>query len=53
MSVTVGMIQDAIDSGANSLDDVQAITQAGTVCGACLEDLERVVDALLKEKNQK
>lgn len=53
MSVTVGMIQDAIDSGANSLDEVQAITQAGTVCGACLEDLERVVDAFLKEKNQK
>lgn len=52
MSVTVGMIQDAIDSGANSLDEVQAVTQAGTVCGACVEDLERVVDALLKEKNQ-
>lgn len=53
MSVTVGMIQDAIDSGADSLDKVQAVTQAGTVCGACLEDLERVVDTLLKEKNQK
>ena len=53
MGVTIGMIQDAIESGAGSLDEVQAITQAGTVCGACLEDLERVVEALLNEKNQK
>lgn len=53
MSVTVGMIQDAIDAGANSLEEVQAVTQAGTVCGACMDDLERVVQALLEEKNQK
>lgn len=52
MSVTVRMIQDAIESGADSLDEVQAVTQAGTVCGACMEDLERVVEALLKEKNE-
>lgn len=53
MGVTIGMIQDAIESGASSLDEVQAVTQAGTVCGACLEDLERVVEALLEEKSQK
>lgn len=44
MNVTAGMIKDAVDSGANTLEEVQAVTYAGTVCGACTEDVQRLVD---------
>lgn len=50
--VTVGMIQDVIEAGANSLDEVQEATEAGTVCGSCIEELEHVVQTLLNEKNR-
>ena len=32
--VTNGMIKDAVDSGATTLEEVQEITKAGTVCGS-------------------
>lgn len=50
MSVTNGMIKDAVDSGARTLEEVQEITGAGTVCGACLEDVERLVEEFVSEK---
>lgn len=53
MGVTIGMIEEAIDAGARSFDEVQAATQAGTVCGACEDDVERVVQAILEEKKLK
>ena len=49
--VTNGMIKDAVDAGASTLEEVQEATSAGTVCGACLEDLENLVDAFVKERN--
>lgn len=51
-SVTNGMIKDAVDSGATTLEEVQDITNAGTVCGACLEDLQHLVDQFVAEKKQ-
>lgn len=50
MSVTNGMIKDAVDSGANTLEEVQAATGAGTVCGSCLEDVKRLVEQFVKER---
>lgn len=50
MSVTIGMIREAVDNGADTLEEVQEATGAGTVCGACLEDLERLVDEFLSRK---
>lgn len=44
MNVTTGMIKEAVDSGADTLEKVQQATGAGTVCGACLDDVERLVD---------
>jgi len=44
------MIKDAVDSGASTVQEVQDITGAATVCGACLEDVEHLVEALVKEQ---
>ncbi len=52
MNVTNGMIKDAVENGAASLEEVQEITGAGTVCGACLENVRRLVEEFLAEKNQ-
>ena len=39
--VTKGMIKEAVEAGASTLEDVQEATGAGTVCGACLEEQSR------------
>ena len=44
--VTAGMIKDAVDSGAKTLEDVQAATGAGTVCGGCLDNIQAIIDEL-------
>ena len=49
--VTNGMIKDAIDHGANTLDDVQEATGAGTVCGFCLENIENLVKSFVAERD--
>lgn len=48
--VTNGMIKEAVDSGAETLEEVQAMTNAGTICGACAEDVERLVEQFVSEK---
>lgn len=52
MSVTNGMIKDAVDSGADTLEEVQEITGAGTVCGACLDDVQHLVDFFVEERGK-
>lgn len=44
MGVTNGMIKEAVDAGAKTVAEVQDSTGAGTVCGACLEDIQHLVD---------
>ena len=51
MSVTSGMIRDAVYSGADTLEEVQGITSAGTVCGSCLENVKRLVDQFVSERD--
>ncbi|MDO4303258.1 MAG: (2Fe-2S)-binding protein [Bacillota bacterium] len=51
MNVTSGMIKDAVDAGASTLEEIQAATGAGTVCGACLDDVKRLVEFFAAEKN--
>ncbi len=48
-NVTNGMIKDAVDAGAGTLEEVQAATNAGTACGACLDDVQRLVDEFVAE----
>ena len=50
-NVTNAMIKEAIDNGANTLEEVQVATDAGTVCGACLDNLETLVKSLIAERN--
>lgn len=52
MSVTAGMIKDAVDSGANTLEEVQAATMAGTVCGSCLENVKGLVEKFVNERDR-
>ena len=50
MGITSGQIRDAVYAGANTVEDVQEATDAGTVCGACLEDIEHLVKQFVKER---
>ena len=50
-NVTNGMIKEAVDSGAGTLEEVQEATGAGTVCGACLENVQHLVDEFVRERN--
>ena len=50
LGITNGMIKDAVEAGAKTLEDVQEQTGASTVCGACLEDVQRLVDFFVSEE---
>ncbi len=52
MSVTAGMIKDAVDSGAGTVEEVQEATGAGSVCGSCLEEVQKLVDQFVKERGE-
>lgn len=52
LGVTNGMIKDAVDAGASTLEEVQDKTEAGTVCGACLENVQHLVDFFVKERDK-
>ncbi len=43
-NVTSGMIKNAVDNGATTLEEVQKITGAGTVCGSCVANVQRLVE---------
>lgn len=53
LNVTNGMIKDAIDQGANTLEEIQEITGAGTVCGGCIENVEHLIKQFVAERNDK
>lgn len=46
IGTTVRDIMDAVENGANTVEDIQAITNAGTVCGACINDIEALLAKL-------
>lgn len=50
MSVTNGMIKDAVEAGATTLEEVQEATGAGTVCGACLDNVAHLLEQFVKEQ---
>lgn len=43
LNITRGMIEDAVKNGAKTLEEVQAVNEAGTVCGSCVEDVEKII----------
>ena len=48
--ISNGKIKEAVDNGATTLEEVQDATGAGTACGACLDDVERLVKQFVAEK---
>lgn len=52
LGVTNGMIKEAVDAGASTLEEVQNATGAGTACGACNDDIEHLVEEFVKERGK-
>ena len=50
MGVTAGAIKEAYENGAHSVADIQNATGAGTVCGACLGEIELLLNQLSNGK---
>lgn len=50
LNVTTGMIKDAVDNGADTLEEVQEITGAGTVCGSCIDHVRRLIEQFVTER---
>lgn len=53
LNVTSGMIKDAVDNGANTLEEIQAITGAGTVCGSCIDNVQDLVEHFVSKRVNK
>ena len=50
-NVTNGMIKEAVDAGASTLEEVQEETGAGTVCGGCVENVQHLVEEFVMERD--
>lgn len=46
LDVTAGQIMDAYEEGATTVDAIKEITVAGTVCGACIDEIEDLLSEL-------
>lgn len=44
--VTDKAIREAFENGARTVTDIQDETGAGTICGACLDEIEHLLDDL-------
>lgn len=45
--ITYGEIADAIkEKGLTSVEEVQDATDAGTVCGGCVDDIQDILDEI-------
>lgn len=50
MDVTRGTIEKAVtEKGCKTFEDVQNETDAGLGCGSCEEDVQKIIDDLLKK----
>lgn len=46
MGTTVRDVMEAVENGANTVEEIEAATQAGTVCGACIGEIEELLEKL-------
>ena len=51
MQVTNGMIKDAVANGVSTFEELQESTGAATVCGACADNVQRVLDYFTTERD--
>lgn len=49
IGTTVRDVMDAVAGGAATVEEIQAATQAGTVCGACIDEIEALLNKLKKQ----
>lgn len=52
LNITNGTIKTAVNAGASTLEDVATITGATTVCGACREDVQHLIDFFVAERDK-
>lgn len=50
-NVTVGDIKKAVDDGASTYDEVQAVTLAGTGCGTCESEVKEIINEFVAERD--
>ncbi len=50
LDVTAGQIMDAYEEGATTVDAIKEITGAGSVCGACIDEIETVLNELTETR---
>lgn len=48
MEVSYSTIKKAVEDGAKTLDDIKEMTEASTGCGGCEEEIQEILDELLK-----
>ena len=46
LDITRGMIQEAVNNGAKTQEDVQEDNSDGTDCGSCIEEVEQLIAEL-------
>lgn len=51
-NVTAGEILDAVDAGCSSVAELKSCTRAGTGCGGCLPDVERLLKVGLADRGE-
>lgn len=44
MGITAKEINDAIEEGATTFEEIQEMTEAGTVCGICEEKINELIE---------
>ena len=45
LDITAGQIMDAYKEGAKSVEAIKEVTGAGTACGACLDEIEELIQS--------
>ena len=47
LDITAGQIMDAYKEGAKSVEAIKEVTGAGTACGACLDEIEELIQFVI------
>lgn len=48
LDIDYNTIKKAIEDGAKTVDDIMEDTSAGTICGACIDEIEEILEELKK-----
>ncbi len=48
LGLTAQDIKDAVENGATSFEEVQDVTEVGSICGACIDEVKELIAELLQ-----